>query len=114
LSDIKRRSIEAVESEIQRERAEALGRAGERLEEALSVLRALRQQLEGVAGDSRVRADGNKVRYRTWHARALQLRHYLIIQREAIGLRRHEDVDRHYPMPPDLPSSGRSERGEPR
>jgi hypothetical protein len=32
-----------------------------------------------------------------------ELRHFLIIQREAIGLRRHEDVDRHYPMPPECP-----------
>jgi hypothetical protein len=122
---MKRPSIEAVETEIQKERAEALGRAGERLEEALGVLRALRQKLEGVGGDppgesrdleagGRVQADTEMARYRAWHARVLQLRHYLIIQREAIGLRRHEDVDRHYPMPPDLPSSAEPERGEPR
>jgi hypothetical protein len=58
--------IETIETEIRKERAEALGRAGERLEEALRFLRGLR----------------------------------------------HEDVDRHYPMPPALPPSGPPERRE--
>ena len=122
---MKRPSIEAIEAEIQKERAEALGRAGERLEEALSVLQALRPGLEEVGGNPHggsrdleagggARGDAKRARYREWHARVLELRHFLIIQREAIGLRRHDDVDRHYPMPPDLPPSGEPERREPR
>lgn len=120
---MKRPSIEAIEAEIQKERAEALGRAGERLEEALSILQALRQGLEEIGGNPRrgsgdleagggTQWDANMARYRVWHARVHELRHFLIIQREAIGLRRHDDVDRHYPMPPDLPPSGEPERRE--
>jgi hypothetical protein len=118
-------TIDAIEAEIEQERAEALGRAGERLEEALRVLWALRRELEGMGGDlhtrSRDREAGGGVmeesttsRYRAWHARVVELRHFLIIQREAIGFRRHDDVDRHYPMPPDLPPSGEPERRAPR
>jgi hypothetical protein len=117
-------SIEAIEAEIQKERAEALGRAGERLEEAMHVLQAIRQGLEEIgnpctgSGDLEVgggaQGDARMARYRACHARVLELRHFLIIQREAIGLRRHEDVDRQYPMPPDLPRSGKPERREPR
>ena len=33
---------------------------------------------------------------------AKRLRHTLIIQREAVGLWRHEDVDRQYPVPRPL------------
>lgn len=42
---------------------------------------------------------------------AKQLRHALIIQRETVGLRRHEDVDRQYPLPGPLtlPEAARTE-----
>jgi hypothetical protein len=122
---MKRPSIEAIEAEIQKERAEALGRVGERLEEALSVLQDLRQGVEEVSGNPRggsrdleagggAQRDANRARYRAWHARVLELRQFLIIQREAIGLRRHDEVDRQYPMPPDLSPSDEPERREPR
>ena len=125
LSDMKKPTIDAIEAEIQQERAEALGRAGERLEEALRVLWAIRGELEGKRGQLHtgprdreagggVPEEANPSRYRAWHARVVELRHFLIIQREAIGFRRHDDVDRHYPMPPDLPPRGEPERGEPR
>jgi hypothetical protein len=32
----------------------------------------------------------------------MTLRYYLVVQREAMGLRRHADVDRVYPIPPPL------------
>jgi len=120
---MKKPIIDAIEAEIQQERAEALGRAGERLEEALRLLWALRGELEGRGGTlhtgSRDQEAGNGAleeantsRYRAWHAHVVELRHFLIIQREAVGFRRHDDVDRHYPMPPDLPPGGEPERGE--
>jgi hypothetical protein len=122
---MRKAAINTIEVEIQQERADALGRAGERLEEALRVLWALRREFEGMGGDlhagTRDREPGGRVlgeastsRYRMWHARVVELRHFLIIQREAIGFRRHDDVDRYYPMPPDLPPGGEPERRESR
>jgi hypothetical protein len=48
-----RRGFEAVESEIRKEKAEALGRAGERLEQALQELEAFRQELLGLVAATR-------------------------------------------------------------
>jgi len=41
-------------------------------------------------------------RYRQARSRALDARHTLIIQREAIGLRNHRIVDRQFREPPVL------------
>ena len=41
-------------------------------------------------------------RYRQARSRALDARHTLIIQREAIGLRNHRIVDQQFPEPPVL------------
>jgi hypothetical protein len=40
--------------------------------------------------------------YREARARALDARHTLIIQREAIGLRNHRILDQQFPEPPRL------------
>ena len=48
LSDMKEFGFENVESEIRKEKAEALGRAGERLERALQELEAFRQEFLGL------------------------------------------------------------------
>jgi hypothetical protein len=44
---MKKPSFETVETEIRKEKAEALGRAGERLERALQELEAFRQECLG-------------------------------------------------------------------
>jgi hypothetical protein len=110
---MKKHAFEQVESEIRKEKAEALGRAGERLEQILLEIEAFRQEilsqvekrLEPSLADKDRLVKEMKERLAE-HARlceeAKHLRHTLIIQREAVGLWRHEDVDRQYPMPRPL------------
>jgi hypothetical protein len=105
-----KRTFEEVESEIRKEKAEALGRVGERLERTLLEIEAFRREIlslaetvpHGTVGDGD-RTTGEIDKRLAEHARlceeAGQLRFSLIIQREAVGLWRHEDVDRQYPMP---------------
>lgn len=113
MSDIMKRPIEGIEAEIRQEKAEALGRTGERLERMLDELAGLRNELldSSVAvSSSLAAADGEQLavlhekteRYTRLREQAQQIRHCLVIQREAVGLRRHEDVDRQYPVPPPL------------
>lgn len=108
-----KRPIESIEAEIRQGKAEALGRTGERLERMLDELAGLRNELldSSVAvSSSLAAADGEQLavlhekteRYTRLREQAQQIRHCLVIQREAVGLRRHEDVDRQYPVPPPL------------
>jgi hypothetical protein len=103
----------AVETEIQQEKAETLGRAGERLERALQELETFRRHIMDLAGSPPASALTNSERvpagmgeklaqYARLREEAKQLRHCLIIQREAVRLWRHDDVDRLYPVPPPL------------
>jgi hypothetical protein len=92
--------LRRVEKEIAGEKAAALGRAGERLEQALTETRDIAARL--------LRAAGAPERERLTHAyvaarqRTLQARLALLIQREALGLRRHATVDQQFPEPPPL------------
>ena len=87
-----------VEEEIRREKAAALGRAGERLDDALRDAMAALERLD------RARAPREHDRliaeYEVARARVLSARMALLIQREAIGLRRHAVVDQLFPEPP--------------
>ena len=105
-----KRPFEQVESEIRQEKAETLGRLGERLERALLEIEALRQEIlsqaetvrHGTVGEGErttVELDKRLAEHAGLCSKAGQLRFSLIIQREAVGLWRHEDVDRQYPMP---------------
>lgn len=89
-----------VEVEILKEKAGALGRVGERLDGSLARLADLASRIAEADPDDRAGLVGE---YRAERARARQLRYYLVVQREAMGLRRHADVDRVYPLPPDIP-----------
>lgn len=111
---MKKYHLETVESEIRKEKAEALGRAGERLEQAIRDLERLRQEfLHRVAAGPAPVLDGRRglpadleqtlTAYARLYEEARQLRHVLIVQREAVGLWKHEDVDRQYPLPERLP-----------
>jgi homoserine kinase len=87
-----------IENEIAAEKAAALGRAGERLEAAMDVVAALAARAVAVeTEDARSRLAAEYTRAR---ARALGARLALLIQREALGLRRHAVVDQHFPEPP--------------
>jgi uncharacterized protein (DUF3084 family) len=121
---MKKRGFDDVESEIRKEKAEVLGRVGERLEQALQELEAFRQQLLGLVLATRqtvrdreerfpVEIDKKLAEYARLREQAKALRHSLIIQREAVGLSRHEDVDRQYPLPGPLsPPSATHHAGE--
>ena len=91
------------ELDIMKEKAEALGRVGGRLDESLRRIKILEQRIqmlerEGQRGRVAVNTligEFNQVRQR-----ALRYLHYLIIQREAMGFRRHTHVTAMYQIPP--------------
>jgi len=89
--------LRRIEEEIVAEKAAALGRAGERLEEAL------REAAERGACYDAARHPGDRERlareYEEACQRAARARLALLIQREAVGLRHHRDVDRLFPEP---------------
>ena len=95
-----------VEQEIRQAKAEALGRAGERLEAALAQLARLDRELDRLdaeaSPDAALRsrlARETEARNRL-RAEAVRLSRELVIQREAIGLVRHGPVAERYPVPP--------------
>lgn len=104
--------FEKLQAEIQREKAEALGRAGERLEEVLRKLTELRSAIDALQGElKRATFDHDSLRqavrmlvreYNVLRQKATVYRRYLIIQREAVGLSDHRDVDRLYRLPDPL------------
>lgn len=87
-----------ITEEIAQEKAVALGRAGERLEEALAHVAAVGRRLDAAPDpetEARLLAE-----YETARARAHRARLALLIQREAVGLRHHRIVDQQFPEPP--------------
>ncbi len=87
-----------IDEEIRREKAAALGRAGEHLEAALEDVHALGRRLDA-ATDPRAHARLFD-EYERARRRADAARHALLIQREAIGLRTPRAVDQLFPEPP--------------
>lgn len=85
------------EAEIAREKAAALGRAGERLEGALADVDRAAERLRA-ASDPRARERLAR-EYDAALARAREARLALVIQREALGLRHHAVVDQAFPEP---------------
>jgi hypothetical protein len=90
-------AFQRVESEIAREKAATLGRAGERLEAALQEAWALLDRLDRAPAAERADL---LAAYRQARERAAHARLALIIQREALGLRHHRIVDQQFPEPP--------------
>ena len=87
-----------IEDEIRREKAASLGRAGERLDEALWETERVGRELDTArhpAERARLFAAYERAR-----AQAQSARYALLIQREAIGLRNHRVVDQLFPEPP--------------
>ena len=92
---------ERINEEIVREKAAALGRAGERLEAALAALSAI-----GLAWRGAVEAAERERLARDYDAGwrvADAARLALLIQREAVGLRDQRVVDQQFPRPPRRP-----------
>ena len=87
-----------INAELSQEKAAALGRAGERLEAALSHAAKLSRRLDATANlEEQERLLGE---YESARLRALHARLALLIQREALGLRQHKIVDQKFPEPP--------------
>jgi hypothetical protein len=89
----------AIELELVKERASALRRAGESLEAALEKLSALKAKIDGGEVPSRAEAIAE---YRELYAEAEKQRWYMVIQREAMGLKQHRELDELYPLPAKL------------
>jgi hypothetical protein len=85
----------AIEEEIRQEKARQLGHAGEALEAACRQAWALHRE-------ARAGSQEAAEKFPAARARALELQHRLILQREAIGLCRHEELRRLYPIPEAL------------
>ncbi len=89
----------AVEREIAEEMAATLGRIG------AVFARSRERAWEAMEGWESCRAGEEKKKARRgralWEAldEAERLRYFLIVQREALGLRSHEEVERKYPLP---------------
>jgi hypothetical protein len=104
VSAAKARTAEAharVQEEIVREKAAALGRAGERLEAALAAVAAVGRAWHAAANPAdreRLGQDYDAA----WRA-ADAARLALLIQREAVGLRDQRVVDQQFPRPPRRP-----------
>ena len=92
------RTHQALEREIRQEKAAALGRAGERLEEALAAMQEIARRLDA-ATDSGT-ASRLLDEYEAARGRANTARLALVVQREALGLRHHALVDTLFPVLP--------------
>ena len=100
--------LQAIEAEILQEKAEALGRAGQRLEEALAAMEQVREAIERIEFHLRQCSDPAETaslreahshltaRYGVLRDRAHQAHQFLIIHREAVGARNHLEVERCY------------------
>jgi uncharacterized protein YicC (UPF0701 family) len=90
-------TVMAIEVEMQAEKASALRRLGARIESLLAELAQLERELPTLRGPQREQCIA---RHRELRAEAEKQRWYLVIQREAMGLRQHADLDDIYPLPP--------------
>jgi hypothetical protein len=96
-------SLTRTEAEIVAEQASALGRAARALESRLTECAELQAAFAAVSEavpDGAQRRQALQLRYAEVRKEAETYRWYLVVQREAMGMRRHEQLDRFYPMPP--------------
>jgi hypothetical protein len=93
-------SIAAVEAELVEERAFSLGRVARTLEAHLAELGRIDAELSAAPDDA-----GLRDAYAQTRLLAERYRWYLIVQREALGLRNHDLLERLYPLPPRLRES---------
>jgi len=107
--------IRQIEGEILQEMADALSRTGKRIEDCLSRLQALQEEIRRATQ----RGDRGRVpllmeEFRNVRALALKYLYYLTVQREAIGFRIHPDFKEIYPIPPSVgPTHGSGEDNNP-
>jgi hypothetical protein len=88
-----------IELQLDGERASALGGVGRSLERSLGRLEQLACEARGLAGAAWERKAAEHAAERRT---ALHLRWCMEVQREAMGLRLHTDLDAWYAVPPPL------------
>lgn len=99
---------EKTQEEILKERAEVLGRAGEALAAALSeldridrlIVESMRTAGESPGREALAEINGEIRRYNRAREYAELRYYYLIVTREAMGIRRHKAVEEVYRIPP--------------
>lgn len=91
-------SVEAVEQEIAAEIAYSLGRAGRKIQRSIAILNAL---LERQREETLSEAEQRRLHDEFDKERVLAERHLrdLLIQREALGFRHHDELKRQYQLP---------------
>jgi len=86
----------ALEAEILAEKLAAYVRIARKLEGLVAAAQAARRAVSDCPGIDRPE---DVARFEVLRRQAEQYFWYLIVQREALGLRRHEGLRRHYPIP---------------
>ena len=90
----------AWEAELNKERAGALGMTARKLEDLLERCQALKSELESAT--TREMRELLLRDYREAREESEKQRWNLCVQREAMGLRQHQDVERYWPTAPKL------------
>ena len=108
--DIQKNGFEQTQEEILKERAEALGRAGESLSVALRELKVIEGKIDSRLESVRVHDNGKEEavgeinrevdRYNKAREYTKLRYYYLVVIREAVGFRRHKQVEEIYKIPP--------------
>ena len=96
-SDFQR--VSAWEAELNKERAGALGMTATKLEGLLEKCKTLAVELQSATGALRELLLRD---YREAREESEKQRWNLCVQREAMGLRQHQDVERYWPTAPKL------------
>jgi hypothetical protein len=99
---------EKTQEELLQERAEILGRAGEALSAALSdlenighsIAESIREGGEHPGPETLTEINGEIRKYNRAREYAQLRYYYLIVTREAMGIRRHKAVEEAYKIPP--------------
>lgn len=87
----------AIEVQLRQEKALALRRTGDKLETLISELARAELALRTLSGPTRPAA---VTKYQQMRADAEYQRWCLVVQREAMGLWNHAEVELMYPLPP--------------
>lgn len=94
---IRAQALDKLHAELTAERLGGLARAGEALSARLDELAAIRAELATLEGPARAEP---LARYQRVREESETRRWYLVVQREAIGLYNHDDLEAVYPIPP--------------
>ena len=109
--DMANEAYQKTQEEILKERAEVLGRAGMALSDVLEALQRLDRSIMGKLARLRSAADNHHpsrlheineeiVAYNRTRKQAQVRYYYLVVTREAMGLRKHKWVEEIYRIPP--------------